>query len=157
MRRLERFHAIGASRGAYLVCGLALALTLLAADAFANSHTGRGDFDFYLDSAAFRDRDGKVLTEVSLRIPSRALKFMPDKSGWKATVNMQLLIVDDAGKDVLRKAEKVSFVEQYEPNADNPITFETIIKVGEQPPAKDKPTSHRAATGSPAVSKTPTR
>lgn len=134
MRRSGRLHAIGALRGAYLFCGLALALSLCAADALANSHTGRGDFDFYLDSAAFRDKGGNVLTEVSVRIPSRALKFVPDKSGWKATVNLQLLIVDDAGKDMLRKAEKVSFVEATEQNADNPITFETIIKQVHLPP-----------------------
>ncbi len=124
----NRLQAIGASRGAYLFIGAALALSLWAADAGANSHTGRGDFDFYLDSAAFRDRDGKVFTEISVSIPSRALKFIPDRAGWKATVNMQLLIVDDAGKDVLRKAEKVSFVEPKEQNADSPVTFETIIK-----------------------------
>ena len=134
MPRRHRLHGIGASRGAYLLLGAVLALSLWAADALANSHTGRGDFDFYLDSAAFRDKGGNVLTEISVRIPSRGLKFVPGKSGFKATVNMQLLIVDDAGKDVLRKAEKVSFVEQMEQNPDNPITFETIIKQVHLPP-----------------------
>src|SRR5678815_5955687 len=100
MPRRHRLHGIGASRGAYLLLGAALALSLWAADALANSHTGRGDFDFYLDSAAVRDKGGNVLTEISVRIPSRGLKFVPGKGGFKATVNMQLLIVDDAGKDV---------------------------------------------------------
>jgi hypothetical protein len=31
---------------------------------------------------------------------------------WKSTVNLQLLIVDDAGKDVLRKGRKVTFTEK---------------------------------------------
>ena len=134
MPRPNRLHAIGASRGAYLFFGLALALTLWAADALANSHSGRGDFDFSLDTAAFRDRDGKVLTEISLRIPSRSLKFVQQKNGWKSDVTLSILIVDDAGKDVLRRGDKVSFVEATEQNADNPIIFETVIKQVHLPP-----------------------
>jgi GWxTD domain-containing protein len=128
MRRFGRVHAIGASRGAYLFFGLALAVALLAVDARAASHIGRGDFDFFLDSAAFRDRDGKVLTEVSLRIPSHALEFTEQKGAWKSTINLQLLITDDAGKEILRKQEKVTFNEKSDQDENNPVTFETVIK-----------------------------
>jgi GWxTD domain-containing protein len=107
---------------------LALALSLRAGDARAASHIGRGDFDFFLDSAAFRDKGGKVLTEISLRIPSHALEYDQDKAGWKSTINLQMVITDDAGKDVLRKQEKVSFIEKTQQDEDNPVTFETVIK-----------------------------
>jgi len=135
MPRSDRLVAIGAPRGAYLFFGLILALSLAAPDAHAaNSHFGRGDFDFFLDSAAFRDKDGKVLAEISVRIPSRGLKYVQQKNGWKSTVNMQLLIVDEAGKEVLRRGEKVSFVEPTDQTVDNPITFETVIKQVHLPP-----------------------
>jgi GWxTD domain-containing protein len=128
MKRNDRVHAIGASRGAYLFFGIALAMMAQAVCVHANSHIGRGDFDFYLDTAAFRGRDGKVLTEISARIPSRVLKFSEQKGAWKSVVNLSILIVDDAGHDVLRRGEKVTFTEDTEQNADSPITFETIIK-----------------------------
>ncbi len=134
MRGYDRLFAIGASRGAYLFFGLLVLVVSLAPEARANSHLGRGDFDFYLDTAAFRDRDDKVLTEISMRIPGRALKFVQVKGAWKATVAMQLLIVDDAGKDVLRRGENVSFTEATEQTADDPITFETVIKQVHLPP-----------------------
>src|SRR5262249_36596069 len=134
VRRTGRLPAIGASRGAYLFFGVVLLLSLGAAHARAASHIGRGDFDFFLDSAAFRDRDGKVLTEISLRIPSRGLEFDEQKGAWTSTVNLQMLITDDAGKEVLRKAEKVTFTEKNEQNEDNPVTFETVIKQLHLPP-----------------------
>jgi GWxTD domain-containing protein len=105
-----------------------LVLSLRAVDARANSHIGRGDFDFFLDSAAFRDRDGKVLAEISLRIPSHALEFTEGKGVWTSTVNLQMLIVDDSGKEVLRKAEKVTFTEKTQQDEQDPVTFETVIK-----------------------------
>ena len=129
-----RLHAIGAPRGAYLVLGTLLALALGAPDVRAASHIGRGDFDFFLDSAAFRDRDGKVLTEVSLRIPSRALEFNQQKAGWTSTINLQMLITDDAGKEILRKQEKVAFTEKTQQDENNPVTFETVIKQLHLPP-----------------------
>lgn len=134
MHGRNRLHAIGASRGAYLFFVIALAMTRGATDALANNHVGRGDFDFYLDTAAFRDRDDKVLTEISLRIPSRALKYTEQKGEWKSTVALSILIVDDAGKDILRRGEKVTFTEATEQGADSPITFETVIKQVHLPP-----------------------
>jgi len=105
-----------------------------AAETRANSHIGRGDFDFFLDSAAFRDRDGRVLGEISLRIPSRGLHYVEQGGAWKSTVQLSLLIVDDAGKEILRRGEKVTFTEATEQGADSPITFETIIKQVHLPP-----------------------
>ncbi len=125
MHGFRRFIAIGASRGAYLFLGACL---LLPAAVAANTQIGRGDFDFYMDSASFRGREGKALTEVSIRIPSRALKFVKHDGAWKSNVNVSILLRDDEGKDVLRRGEKVTFVEPDEQTADAPITFETVIK-----------------------------
>jgi GWxTD domain-containing protein len=124
---------MGAQRGACLVL-VALAVLAQAGPSAASNHIGRGDFDFFLDSAAFRGRDGKVLAEVSIRIPGRALKFNPEDGVWKSTVNLSILIVDDAGKDVVRRGEKVTFVEKEAQGNENPITFQTVIKQFHLPP-----------------------
>ena len=134
MQRNGRLTAIGASRGAYLFLGVSLLWVLLATPVRANSHIGRGDFDFFLDSAAFRGHEGKVLTEVSIRIPGRALKFNEEKGAWKSQVSLSILIVDDQGKDVLRRGEKVTFTEAKDQTDDEPITFETVIKQFELAP-----------------------
>jgi GWxTD domain-containing protein len=134
MQGTGRFTAIGAPRGAYRFFGIVLLWVLLAAPAYANSHIGRGDFDFFLDTAAFRGREGKVLTEVSIRIPGRALKFNQEKGAWKSHVSLSILIVDDKGKDVLRRSEKVTFSEANDQTDDQPITFETVIKQFELAP-----------------------
>jgi GWxTD domain-containing protein len=121
-----RIYAIGASRGAYLFLGACLLLAARAAS--AGVHTGRGDFDFFLDSASFRGRDGKALTEVSIRIPSRALKFKEQDGAFKSQVSVSILVQDDSGRDLLRRGEQVTFTESTEQTPDAPITFETLIK-----------------------------
>jgi hypothetical protein len=87
-----------------------------------------------LDTAAFRGKDGKVLTEVAIRIPGRALKFVEKDGAWKSTVSVDILILDDQGKDVLRRGEKVNFIEHEPQDPGNPITFQTIIKQLQLPP-----------------------
>jgi len=126
--------AIGASRGAYLFFAVLFAILHVASPAHANNHIGRGDFDIFLDTAAFRGSNGKVLTEVSIRIPSHALKFKEEKGVWKSTVTMSLLVVDDDGKEVLRRGEKATFTEYGIQDEESPITFETIIKQFQLPP-----------------------
>ena len=129
----EIVFAIGASRGAYLFFGLVVALCV-ATPVGANNHVGHGDFAIYLDSAAFRGRNGNVLAEVSIRIPSHALKFKEEKGVWKSEVTLSLLIVDDNGKEVLRRGEKATFTEYSIQDEESPITFETIIKQFHLPP-----------------------
>ncbi|HEX6791404.1 MAG TPA: GWxTD domain-containing protein [Candidatus Krumholzibacteria bacterium] len=100
---------------------------LAASSAFAESHIGRGDFDTYLDFASFRGKDDKALTEVSIRIPSHMLKFKQMDGAWKSEISVSIVIKDDAGNDVLRRGEKVTFTEATE-QAAGAITFETVIK-----------------------------
>jgi GWxTD domain-containing protein len=121
-----RLPAIGASRGAYLFFGAVVALGLCA-PARAGNHVGRGDFDFFLDTAAFRGREGKVLAEMSIRIPGHALKFNAEDGAWKSRVNLSMLLVDDAGKEVIRRGEKVTFSESEDPARIQGTTFETVI------------------------------
>ena len=96
--------------------------------AFAASHIGRGDFDFYLDSASFRGKDGKALTEVSIRIPSHGLKYKQKDGAWNSNVSLSILIRDENGKEIVRRGEKVTFTEAVEPDAQPAVTFETVIK-----------------------------
>ncbi|HET6349363.1 MAG TPA: GWxTD domain-containing protein [Candidatus Krumholzibacteria bacterium] len=103
-------------------------MLLVAPSARAGNHSGRGDFDFFLDSASFRGKDGKTLTEVSIRIPGRMLKFSQENREWKSHVELSILIKDDAGKDVVRRGEKVTFTEPNPQGDEDPISFETVIK-----------------------------
>lgn len=127
------FARTGAPRGACLFFGLFLAALAAAAPAGA-THIGRGDFDFFLDSAAFRGRDGKVLAEVSVRVPNRALKYRQEDGAWKSHVKLSVLIVDDAGKEFVKNAEKVTFAERDEQSPESPLTFQTLIKQFHLPP-----------------------
>src|SRR5688572_29741248 len=123
-----RIRSIGASRGAYCFFAVCILLLLPAMSAFAASHIGRGDFDFYLDSASFRGKDGKALTEVSIRIPSHGLKYKQKDGAWNSNVSLSILIRDENGKEIVRRGEKVTFTEAVEPDAQPAVTFETVIK-----------------------------
>jgi GWxTD domain-containing protein len=124
---LRDLSTAGAPRGACLFLGLCLLSPAFAVPAGA-THVGRGDFDFYLDSAAFRGRDGKVLAEVSVRVPNRALKYRPEDGAWKSHVKLSVLIVDDTGKEYVKHAETVTFTETDEQGPESPLTFQTLIK-----------------------------
>src|SRR4029450_9847636 len=85
MKRLRKISAnVGALRGAHFLLSAAL---LLAAVPAAAQHLGQGDFDFHLDTAAFRGRDGKVVSQVFLRIGNHSLRFKESgKAEWKTRV-----------------------------------------------------------------------
>jgi len=124
----------GAPRGACLFSGLLILATLLAAAPARATYIGTGHFDFFLDTAAFRGRDGKVLAEVGIRIPNRALKYKQEGAEWQSRVNLSVLIVDDQGKEVIKHAEQMTFSEADEQSPESPLTFQTVIKQYLLPP-----------------------
>jgi GWxTD domain-containing protein len=125
---------MGARGGAHFLLGGALLALALAAPPARASHVGKGDFDFFLDSAAFRGRDGKVLAAVSVRLPNRALRYREEDGAWKSHVNLSVLIVDDGGKEVVKDGENVTFTEGDEQSPESPLTFQTVIKQFHLPP-----------------------
>jgi GWxTD domain-containing protein len=125
---------MGARMGARLFFGAGLVALALAPAPAAANHVGKGDFDFFLDSASFRGRDGKVLTAISVRLPNRALKYKPEGGEWKSHIKLSVLVVDDQGKEVVKHGEKVTLAEKDEQSPESPLTFQTIIKQYHLPP-----------------------
>ncbi len=116
---------VGARRGAHFLFGLAL----LAAIPAAAQHVGHGDFDFHLDTAAFRGRDGKVVSDVFVRVGNHSLRFKETgKAEWKTRVVFSYLLTDDAGKQVAKLNETMTFVENDVSRIESSLAFQTVIK-----------------------------
>ncbi len=98
------------------------------------AHVGHGDFIFYLDSASFRGREGKDLACVSLRVANQNLRFNEDGSAWTSHVKLSLLVTDDAGKEVVKTAETMTFHESDESRIESPVAYQTIVKQFSLPP-----------------------
>jgi GWxTD domain-containing protein len=107
------------------ICLLAL---LIAPGAGARELVGRGDFDFYLDTTAFRGRDGRVLAEVNVRIPNNEIKFIEDDGAFAARVRLSVLISDLEGEPVVQDAGEMRFTEPTAEQAKQSLHFQTIIK-----------------------------
>ncbi len=118
---------MGAPAGALLFwCA---ALVALGATPARAQHPGHGDFDFHLDTAAFRGRDHKVLADVFIRVPNHSLKFKEaGKSEWKTRVAFSYLLTDDSGKEIIKLNETMTFSETDASRVENSLAFQTVIK-----------------------------
>jgi GWxTD domain-containing protein len=103
-------------------------LTLASPAPEAADVTGRGDFLFYLDTAAFLGRDGRLLEEVYVNIPNNEIKFVEADGQWKARLRLTVLIEDMEGKAVVQDAEDMAFTEDARARAESPRFFQTVIK-----------------------------
>jgi len=93
-----------------------------------------GDFIFYLDSAAFRGREGRVLEEISVRIPNNEIVFKEHKGAYRSRVKIYVKIEDTQGKTVIEEAWKMDFTEPSEDKLNTAIYFQTVIKRFHIPP-----------------------
>ncbi len=118
---------MGAPRGALLFFG---AMLLLAGAREARAqHVGRGDFDFHLDTATFRGQGDKVLADVFVRIPNHSLRYKESgKAEWKTRVVFSVLLTDDAGKQIVKQSETLTFIENDASRVENSVAYQTIIK-----------------------------
>jgi GWxTD domain-containing protein len=126
--------AIGAHRGAYLFFGAFLLLGALAPELPAATQVGRGDFDFYLDSASFRGRDGKALVSIPIRLSNSVLKLNQKGAVWEGNLKLNILIVDDAGHELVKKTERVAFTESDAARVESPLAFQLLIRQFLLPP-----------------------
>lgn len=124
----------GAPWGACLFFGVVLASLACGVPRAGATHIGRGDFDFYLDSASFRGREGRDFTEVSVRVANSSLKFTDEKAGWAGKVKISILVSDDDGKEVVKESETMVFTESDRSRVDSPVAYQTIIKQFNLPP-----------------------
>lgn len=117
---------MGALRGARLFL-IAVVLLTGAVPARAQ-YLGRGDFDFHLDTVAFRGRDDKVLTDIFVRIPNHSLRFKEAGKEWKSRVVFNFLLTDDGGREVFKQAETMVFSETDPSRVESSLAFQTVIK-----------------------------
>ena len=118
---------MGAPRGALFLFG-ALLLAAAAGGASAQ-HVGRGDFDFHLDTAAFRGREGKVMADVFVRIPNHSLRFKETGSAeWTSRVAFSYFLTNDAGKQIANLTETMTFSETDASRVESSLAYQTVIK-----------------------------
>lgn len=96
--------------------------------AFAAEVAGRGDFTFYLDSAAFRASPEKVLQEIYIRIPNNEITFVRAGDGYASRLKISIEIKDLAGNPVIQDAGDYEFSEDGEARTLTSLYFQTLIK-----------------------------
>ena len=124
----------GAPAGACLFFLAVLVLFAAGAAPASATQLGRGDFDFHLDAASFRGREGRDFTEVSARVANSSLKFKEDKLGWVGKVRLSILVTDDDGREVVKESETMTFLEKDPARVDSPVAYQTIVKQFHLPP-----------------------
>jgi len=125
--RYSPSHAIAVGRARILLWALVV-LGVSAGGAWARDMIGRGDFGFYLDTAAFRGRGDRVIAEVDVRIPNNEIRFKQSDDGFRARVKLSVLISDLEGKPVVQDAKEMEFTEPDEDHATSSLYFQTVIK-----------------------------
>ncbi len=110
-----------------------IGLVLLAAlwgvmPAYAGEVVGRGDFTFYLDTAAFRAPQGRVLEEIYVRIPNNEVTLRESKEGFAGKLKVSVIIADLEGNRVVQDAEEIRINEDDETRVGNSLYFQTVIK-----------------------------
>lgn len=96
--------------------------------AFSAEVVGRGDFTFYLDSAAFRASPDKVLQEIYIRVPNNEIAFERSGDGFVSRLKISIEIKDLDGKPVIQDANDYEFTEDSEARTLTSLFFQTLIK-----------------------------
>jgi len=133
---LRREAIAGRARNAHIrimriaLCILAASALLRVAPASAGAVelSGRGDFVFYLDTAAFMGREGRLLEEVYINIPNSEIKFDEADGRFEARLQVSVLIEDADGKPVIQDAKTMVFSETTLERAESRQFFQTVIK-----------------------------
>lgn len=112
---------------------IALAFLLAAIAAFAPARveaetTGWGDFEVFLDAAAFRATDGATVEEVYVRVRNSGLKFKKSKGSFESRIKLSLTVVDSAGRTVVSEDKEFKFKESDEAAASSPVRFHAVTR-----------------------------
>lgn len=116
------------SRIVLLIAALSALVALDVHAPQAREVVGHGDFDFYLDTVAFRGREGRVVAEVNVRIPNNEIKFRETSGSFESRLKFSVLVTDLDGKAVIEDAEEMIFREEAEDRTTSSLFFQTVIK-----------------------------
>lgn len=89
---------------------------------------GRGDFEFFLDSAAFRAADGTTRQEIYLRLPSTSLRFRETGGAYQAQAKVALRVRDAEGNEVVKDVRDFALKANTESETLDPLRFYTLTK-----------------------------
>jgi len=94
----------------------------------AGEVVGRGDFEFFLDMAAFRHSDGSTWEELYFRVANPELRFKQENGRLANHSKFAVRIKDDAGKTFVSDEFELDFDADSEQETKSPVRFQTIIK-----------------------------
>jgi GWxTD domain-containing protein len=113
-----------------LIIGVILAVFAVASppEKPAAETVGWGDFEIFLDNAAFRSPAGGTTEEVYVRVRNSGVRFKEVKGKLEAKLRLQMTVVDSTGKTVVSQKEEVRFSTTEPEEASSPLRFNTVIK-----------------------------
>ena len=85
-----------------------------AASAHAGEALGRGDFEFFIDAAAFRNRDGSARQEIYLRLPSAGVRFKGAGGRFEARPYVSITLTDSNGRVAVKDASEMTLYADVE-------------------------------------------
>ena len=113
------------------ICGLCILLfatSMIGVPAAGAETVGRGDFELFLDTAAFRTAGGGTVEEVYLRVRNSGLRFKKSHGKLESRVRLTLTVSDSTGRSVVSKNEEIKFYETEEKDTRSALQFHTVIK-----------------------------
>jgi GWxTD domain-containing protein len=112
-----------ATRWLAALCGLVLAPSIAV-----SATIGSGDFEFFLDAAAFRADDGSSVQEVYLHVPNSEVRFKEMADGYQGKVRLTIEVQNAEGKDVASDHEDLTFTALAKNQLSTPLYFQSLTK-----------------------------
>lgn len=106
-----------------------LAALLLACPAVSWAETvGRGDMEFFLDTAAFRNDDGTTRQELYLRIPNIGIRYKEVDGKPQGRIRLSIEVRRAEGEAVVDESSELTFNASSEKAAMSPLFFQTLTR-----------------------------
>jgi GWxTD domain-containing protein len=101
---------------------------LLPSICHAGEAVGRGEFEFFLDAAAFRMADGSTRQDIYLRLPNVGVRFKEAEGRLQAITRVTIVIRDANGEAVVKDGGEFKMHADEEALTTDPVKFHTLTK-----------------------------
>jgi GWxTD domain-containing protein len=119
------------------IAGIVLALAAAAVPERPAAETvGWGDFEIFLDNAAFRSPSGGSTEEIYIRVRNSGVRFKEVRGKLEAKLRLRITVVDSTAKTVASEDRDVFFTTTEPEEASSPLRFNTIIEKLDLAPGK---------------------
>jgi GWxTD domain-containing protein len=92
----------------------------------AGEAVSRGDFEFFLDAAAFRNPDGSTRQEMYVRLPSTGVRFKGSGGRYQARPRVAIVVRDAEGRVAVEDEKDMTLYADVEQQAEDPRNFHTL-------------------------------